>query len=131
MQCYHQKAPRANGGAAAAHLVNFALQRVTQRLKNHKDPRMASLNSVNKLLSLQTGDKLQYKWGSRQPVRRRRGDVHEDITVAVFKLDWEGAPHPSLSHALIHTTATDTRYNTQGTRWCKAATTVLSAGAKL
>lgn len=90
MQCYHQKAPRANGGAAAAHLVNFALQRVTQRLKNHKDPRMASLNSVNKLLSLQTGDKLQYKWGSRQPVRRRRGDVHEDITVAVFKLDWEG-----------------------------------------
>lgn len=90
MQCYHQKAPQANGGAAAAHLVNFALHQVTQRLRNHRDPRMASLKSVNNLLSLQTGDKQAYKWGSRQPVRRRRGDVHDDLTAAVFHLDWEG-----------------------------------------
>lgn len=89
-QCYHQHAPHASGGVAAAHLVNYALHRVTQRLKNHKDPRMASLKSVNNLLSLQTGDKQAYKWGSRQPMRRRRGDVHDDLTAAVFHLDWEG-----------------------------------------
>ena len=93
-QCWHEKSPQANGGVAAAHLVNYALHRVTQRVQSHKDPSMASLKSLNSLLRLQAGDKNAYKFGSRQPVRRRRGDVHDDLTAAVFHLDWEGDTTP-------------------------------------
>ena len=37
--------------------------------------------------SLWTGDKSGYKWGKRQPVRRRRGDVHGDLSAVVLRLD--------------------------------------------
>ena len=29
-----------------------------------------------------------YRWGKRQPVRRRRGDVHGDLSAIVLHLDW-------------------------------------------
>ena len=88
--CYNKIAPKANSSSAAAHLINYGLHCVTDRLKGSSDLRMSSLKSVNNLVSLQTGDKSQYKWGSRQPVRRRRGDVHRDMTVITANLHWEG-----------------------------------------
>ena len=89
---FHQIAPKANSSSAAAHLINYGLHCVTDRLKDSADLRMSSLKSVNNLVSLQTGDKSQYKWGSRQPVRRRRGDVHRDMTVLTAHLHWAGDP---------------------------------------
>jgi len=38
--------------------------------------------------SLYTGDRSLYRWGKRQPVRRRRGDVHGDLSAIVLHLDW-------------------------------------------
>ena len=89
---YYKIAPKANSSSAAAHLINYGLHCVTDRLKDSKDLRMSSLKSVNNLVSLQSGDKSQYKWGSRQPVRRRRGDVHRDMTVVTARLHWAGNP---------------------------------------
>ena len=97
-QCYFQTAPKANSSSAGAHLINYALHCVTDRLKDHKDLRMSSLRSVNNLVSLPLGDKSQYKWGSKQPVRRRRGDVHKDLTALAFRLHWEGEPHDSCHY---------------------------------
>ena len=48
--------------------------------------------------SLYTGDRSLYRWGKRQPVRRRRGDVHGDLSAIVLHIDWAGsgeAPLPS------------------------------------
>ena len=90
LQHYYKHAPRANQGAAAAHLTNYALHCITQRVRASTDLRNRSLRSVGNLQSLQLGDKSQYKWGDRQPVRRRRGDVHGDLTAIVLRLDWEG-----------------------------------------
>ena len=91
---FYEAAPKACGGSAAAHLINYALDCVTQRLRGAQDPRMRSLRSVNNLLSLHTGERSQFKWGDRQPVRRRRGDVHGDLTAVIFRLDWEGNYKP-------------------------------------
>ena len=90
-ECYYQTAPKANASSAAAHLINYGLHCITDRLKSSSDLRMSSLKSVNNLVSLQAGDKSQFKWGSRQPVRRRRGDVHRDLTVVAIRLHWDGA----------------------------------------
>lgn len=90
IECYFQSAPKANQSSVAAHLINYSLHCVNDRLRDHKDPRMSSLRSVNNLVSLPLGDKTQYKWGKRQPVRRRRGDVHKDLTVVALHLHWEG-----------------------------------------
>ena len=43
------------------------------------------------LQSLYSGDRSLYKWGKRQPVRRRRGDVHGDLSAIVLHLDWSGS----------------------------------------
>ena len=48
------------------------------------------------LQSLWTGDRSMYRWGKRQPVRRRRGDVHGDLSAIVLRLAWNGEL-PSLS----------------------------------
>ena len=45
---------------------------------------------VAKLDSLHVGDRSQYKYGRRQPVRRRRGDVHGDLSAVVLHFDWAG-----------------------------------------
>ena len=93
---YFEHAPRANQGAAAAHLTNYALHCITRRVRGSADLRNRSLRSVGNLQSLQLGDRSQYKWGDRQPVRRRRGDVHGDLTAIVLRLDWEGGAPSSL-----------------------------------
>lgn len=82
--------PAANGGNAAAHLINFALHRVAQRLRSSRDPRMRSLREVTHLQSLWMGDKTNFKSSHRQPLRRRRGDVHGDLSAAVLRLQWHG-----------------------------------------
>ena len=51
---------------------------------------MRSLQEVHHLNSLWVGDKTNYKGASRQPLRRRRGDVHGDLSAAVLQLQWEG-----------------------------------------
>lgn len=60
------------------------------------DPRMSSLKSVTNLASLWTGSKDNFRWGGRQPLRRRRGDVHGDLTSIVLQFDWEGKPLSKL-----------------------------------
>ena len=52
---------------------------------------MASLRSVGDLQQLWVGSRVNYKWGGRQPLRRRRGDVHGDVSAIVLRLDWDGA----------------------------------------
>lgn len=51
---------------------------------------MVSLNSVSNLVSLQAGHKGQFKYGHKQPVRRRRADVHDDMTIVAAFFDWKG-----------------------------------------
>lgn len=87
---FFETAPHASNSSAAANLINYSLHCVTQRMKAHTDRRMTSLNSVSNLVSLQAGNKGQFKYGHKQPVRRRRGDVHEDITTIVAYFDWKG-----------------------------------------
>ncbi|KAK9814679.1 hypothetical protein WJX72_009638 [[Myrmecia] bisecta] len=91
LQHHQESTPAANGGNASAHLVNFALHAVTQRTRRQKDPRMRSLRSVTNLQSLWKGDKSNFKWGGRQPLRRRAGDVHGDISIISLRLDWQDA----------------------------------------
>eukprot|EP00884_Botryococcus_braunii_P018911 jgi/Botrbrau1/5703/Bobra.0071s0036.1 len=86
----HNGAPHANNGTAAAHLIYLALDTVVKRTKRQEDPRMRALRSVSSLQSLHVGDISKYKWGGRQPVRRRRGDVHGDMTVMVLCLNSAG-----------------------------------------
>lgn len=94
---FHDAAPSANGGNAAAHLTNFALHTVARRASRLTDPRMRSLRSVGHLQSLYTGDRSGYKWSRRQPVRRRRGDVHGDLSAIVLRIDWSGGQTYFLS----------------------------------
>ena len=44
----------------------------------------------SRLSQLWVGDRSQYKYASRQPVRRRRGDVHGDLSSVVLHFDWAG-----------------------------------------
>ncbi len=91
-QAMTAEAPHATGGNAAAHLAQLALQAVVERTRRQQsDPRMASLRSVSDLQQLWVGSRANYKWGGRQPLRRRRGDVHGDVSAVVLRLDWDGA----------------------------------------
>ncbi|KAL3143456.1 hypothetical protein ABBQ38_002271 [Trebouxia sp. C0009 RCD-2024] len=102
MQHYHASVPDASIGNAAAHLTNYALHNVTQRTTRMRDPRMRAIRHVSQLQSLWAGDVGNYKWGGRQPVRRRRGDVHGDMTSVVLHLNWPGK-HQGLSKAgVVH-----------------------------
>lgn len=100
MQHYHASVPDASNGNGAAHLTNYALHNVTQRTRRTRDPRMRAIRHVSQLQSLWAGDIGNYKWGGRQPVRRRRGDVHGDMTSVVLHLDWAGK-HQGLSKASV------------------------------
>ena len=91
MDCYHKHVPTANGANAAAHLNNHALHAVTRRVRASADPRMRSLRNVQHLQRLWVGDRTSVKLSHRQPVRRRRGDVHGDLSAVVLHLQWEGA----------------------------------------
>lgn len=90
MQHFYASVPAASHGNGAAHLTNFALHNVTQRTKRMRDPRMRAIRHVSQLQSLWAGDIGNYKWGGRQPVRRRRGDVHGDMTSVVLRVNWPG-----------------------------------------
>lgn len=90
MQHYHASVPDASNGNSAAHLTNYALHNVTQRTRRTRDPRMQAIRHVSQLQSLWAGDVGNYKWGGRQPVRRRRGDVHGDMTSVVLHFNWPG-----------------------------------------
>ncbi len=63
---------------------------VTQRTQRQRDPRMRALQEPSDVQSLWVGDVSNYKWGGKQPVRRRRGDVHDDISAMVLHMDWSG-----------------------------------------
>lgn len=102
MQHFYASVPAASHGNGAAHLTNFALHNVTQRTKRMRDPRMRAIRHVSQLQSLWAGDIGNYKWGGRQPVRRRRGDVHGDMTSVVLRVNWPGK-HQGLSKAgIVH-----------------------------
>ena len=90
MQHYYATVPNASHGNGAAHLTNYALHNVTQRTRRMRDPRMRAIRHVSQLQSLWAGDIGNYKWGGRQPVRRRRGDVHGDMTSVVLHVNWQG-----------------------------------------
>ena len=51
---------------------------------------MRSLKSVSHLESLHKGSKAAARHKSRQPVRRKRGDVHGDLMALVLRFDWPG-----------------------------------------
>ncbi len=53
------------------------------------------------LQSLWTGDRSMYRWGKRQPVRRRRGDVHGDLSAIVLRLAWNGVLPPPCTLAVV------------------------------
>jgi hypothetical protein len=84
-------APGATDGNAAAHLVQFALQTVTRRTTRQADRRFSSLSSVAALQQLHKGSRSNYRRAGRQPLRRRAGDVHGDLSAVVVEFDWEGA----------------------------------------
>lgn len=96
MQHFYASVPTASHGNGAAHLTNYALHNVTQRTKRMRDPRMRAIRHVSQLQSLWAGDVGNYKWGGRQPVRRRRGDVHGDMTSVVLRVNWPGQSQDSL-----------------------------------
>ena len=90
MQHFYASTPSASDGNGAAHLTNYALHNVVERTKRMRDPRMRAIRQVVQLQSLWPGDIGNYKWGGRQPVRRRRGDVHGDMTTVVLHINWPG-----------------------------------------
>ncbi|KAK9837409.1 hypothetical protein WJX81_000323 [Elliptochloris bilobata] len=81
-------------GGAAGQLVNATLHAVAARAGRLADPRMRSLRSVSHLASLWAGDRSSYKYRGRQVVRRRRGDVHGDLTVVVLQVGAAVAAQP-------------------------------------
>ena len=97
MQHFYATVPTASHGNGAAQLTNYALHNVTQRTKRMGDPRMRAIRHVSQLQSLWAGDVGNYKWGGRQPVRRRRGDVHGDMTSVVLRVNWPGQLQDSSS----------------------------------
>lgn len=89
--CHYSKlTPQSDRVTAAGHLINLALHSVVSRMQQQVDPRMSALKSVSSLQSLHVGDISKYKWGGRQPVRRRRGDVHGDMSLLAVRLHWAG-----------------------------------------
>ena len=66
------------------------------RVSSSADPRMAVLRDPATLQQLWKGSQRNYRWGGRQPLRRRRGDVHGDLSAVVIRLDWAGGPRSCL-----------------------------------
>lgn len=95
MQSLHQLPEGSNGGNnAASHLINCALHAVTRRMSRLADPRMRALSSVSALQSLWVGSRANYAGYPRAPVRRKRGDVHSDLTAVVLQLPEQGEQRP-------------------------------------
>lgn len=82
--------PQSDRTTPAGHLINLALHSVASRMQQQVDPRMSALKTVSSFQSLHVGDISKYKWGGRQPVRRRRGDVHGDMSLLAVRLQWAG-----------------------------------------
>ena len=101
MQHFYASVPDASHGNGAAHLTNYALHNVAQRTRRMRDPRMRAIRHVSQLQSLWAGDIGNYKWGGRQPVRRRRGDVHGDMTSVVLRVNWPGQLLPQQHHTIL------------------------------
>lgn len=117
MQHFYASVPTASHGNGAAHLTNYALHNVTQRTKRMRDPRMRAIRHVSQLQSLWAGDVGNYKWGGRQPVRRRRGDVHGDMTSVVLRINWPGQSQDSfdcLTGVLIQLLLMQCQYEMSG-----------------
>lgn len=74
----------------AAHLTNFAEHMITERARRSPDPRISALTSVSALESLWAGSRDSYATRERMPLRRRRGDVHGDLTAIMICLEWPG-----------------------------------------
>lgn len=91
------QAPHALAGNSAAAVTQLALQSVATRTSTQLDPRMAVLRDVDTLQQLWTGSQRNFRWGGRQPLRRRRGDVHGDLSSIVLRLDWAGSEALSRS----------------------------------
>jgi hypothetical protein len=72
--------------------MQAALQNVAMRVSSSADPRMAVLRDPATLQQLWKGSQRNYRWGGHQPLRRRRGDVHGDLSAVVIRLDWAGGP---------------------------------------
>jgi hypothetical protein len=83
--------------------LQAALQNVAKRVSSSADPRMAVLRDPATLQQLWTGSQRNYRWGGRQPLRRRRGDVHGDLSAVVIRLDWAGVLPPPLQLFCDHT----------------------------
>ena len=93
LQHLAHEVPSANRCNPAAHLANYALHAVTKRMRKLTDPRMHALSSVVALESLWVGSRANFPGLERMPVRRRRGDVHADLTTVVIRLAWPGMPY--------------------------------------
>ncbi|KAK9811102.1 hypothetical protein WJX73_002949 [Symbiochloris irregularis] len=87
---FYQEAPLACNSNPAAHLTNFGLHAVTQRMGRLSDPRMCALSSVSALQRLYMGSRDNFPGHDSLPLLRRRGDVHGDMTVIVLRLSWSG-----------------------------------------
>lgn len=97
LQHYAHEVPSANACNPAAHLINYALHAVTGRMHKSPDLRMRALSSVGALQSLWVGSRANFPGHERMPMRRRRGDVHSDLTAVVIRLIWPGGLS-SVSH---------------------------------
>ena len=77
---------------------------------------MAVLRDTATLQQLWTGSKRNYKWGGRQPLRRRRGDVHGDLSAVVIRFDWAGVwflpCHLGLGSCLLESDYNDLKTTT-------------------
>ena len=63
---------------------------------------MAVLRDPATLQQLWKGSQRNYRWGGRQPLRRRRGDVHGDLSAVVIRLDWAGGACPATYSYVCH-----------------------------
>lgn len=98
LQHLAREAPSASGRNPATHLVNYAQHAVVRRMRKLADPRMRALSSVSALESLWVGSRANHPGSQRAPVRRRRGDVHSDLTAVVIRLHWPGIHTMSIFH---------------------------------
>ena len=99
LQHLAQEVPSASAGNPAAHLINYALHAVARRMQKADDPRLRALSSVSALESLWVGS---HPGEERAPLRRRRGDVHGDLTTVVIQLTWPGGKPSMLVRRSSH-----------------------------
>ena len=89
-----QRLPAPARANPARHLTNYALHVVTQRTSEMADPRMRALSSVSALESLWVGSRDNHPNPERRPLRRKRGDVHGDLSAVVIRIHKLGERAP-------------------------------------